>query len=322
MLGVEESYTLKPDQKHWKRVADKKVAPVVQTTFPAFGTLRSKCVSMLDTLLFGKERKRINDQVSAKQADYQQRQLSKELSQTKRDKRFILQPNLEFIKSNTSAHRKIPYTILDAQSCREDFEMCVHNVCQMWEHLIGPFYRNGSKLFERVTNAPCKPNIDYLTMAMFYLMKTGNMNGYIPHDMFLNQHLPREKDLPVFLKDVAHQLKPSKDLLGAFVDESIRLCLHVEYEAFVMTIEEHQEQKPTTRGFWCKKCRHRFEKEEYYKTHEPCSLLLVMPSCKKDMNDRVVDVKEGEAKLQRRHDKQVKRVQKFERDLEKRIKKF
>jgi uncharacterized Zn finger protein (UPF0148 family) len=330
MLGVEESYTMKPEQQHWKRVSEKstKKKDDVPSLIPAPGVLRSKCVAMLEKLLYGKERKRINDQMSAKQADYQQRQLSKELSQARRDRCFILQPRLEFIKSNTNVNGKIPYAILDEKVCREAFERCVHNVCQMWAHLIGPFYQNGSKLFERVTNAPCKPNVDYLTMAMLYMMKTGNVNGYIPQDVFLSQHLPREKDLPVFLKDIAHQLKPSKDLIGAFVDEAIRLRLHVEYAAFVMQhVEENNDEEkhphPTTRGFWCKKCRHRFEQEEYFKTHEPCSLLKPLRKMKKRAieDERVVNVKDNKATLQRRHDKQVKRVQKFERDLEKRIKK-
>lgn len=325
MLGVEESYTMKPEQQHWKRVKtpdDKKKNKTnteLSTSLPSVDVIRGKCESILEKLLFGREREQLNREALAKQQEHSDRQLNKEVTLQTRNNNWICQPILEFIKSNTCVSNRRPYEWLQQRDHQQEFGQCVHHIVQLWKHLLGPFYCD--TLHERVPNAPHRPNVECLTVAMLYLMKTGNTNGLIPHSVFLNRHLPREKDLPRFHAEGARHLKPSKDLLGAFVDEAVRLKMLIQYEPYIHKekCEQEEEHQPSTRGFWCKKCRHRFDDEEQFHTHEPCSLLRVVTT-KREVEEDRGQVKDSKSTLQRRHHKQVKRVQKMERDLEKRMK--
>lgn len=324
MLGVEESYTMKPEQQHWKRV---KTSSGVKTPdsnhhLPSSAAIQCKCEYILDTLLFGKERARINNDVLNKQTEHMNRQLAKEVAQTNRARSFTFQPALEFIRANTYAHsNKKPYVILNAQEHQEQVQQCIHAVTQLWLHLLGPFYTE-TKLYKHVPNAPFRPNIECVIVAMLYAMKTGSVNGLIPQNEFLNEHLPREKDLPVFHKDGARHLKSSKDLLVAYMDEACRLKMIIQYDEYVPKRDEDHEEVPTVRGFWCKKCRHRFDVEVIFKTHEPCNDISVPKrGRKKAVETRPETSIKPKNVLQRKHERDVKRAQKLDRELDKRMKK-
>lgn len=278
VLGVEESYTLKTEP-HWKRVKEKmtpipsQTQPiVVKTHFPSRKVIVEKCESLLEKLLFGKERARINRDTTLKRSEHAERQINREVAHITRPDVFIIQPHLEFVKSNTfEASSKTPYVILNPKEHEENVQRCIHAVCQIWEKLIGPFYGQ-EQLYANIAAAPFRPNVDCLTLAMLYLMKTGRgEDNLIPQNLFLSQHLPREKDIVFFHKDGARHLKPSKDLIWAFSDEAIRLKMHVVYDPFVFKPNEDTKFTPKVRGYWCKRCRHRFDLLENFQTHKPCN---------------------------------------------------
>lgn len=315
MLGCEESYTLKTEP-HWKRVATP--LAIITTAksgpkFPTHKTLVDKTTNILEKLLFGKERVHINNEYASKARDACARQVKKYHHQVARSNTFIFQTSLEFIASNNTP-AKLPYVILKYKEQQEAVQACVHNVCQLWERLLGPFYGK-DKLYKHMPNAPYRPNVECLTIAMIYLMKTGR-GTLIHQDEFLNTHLPREKDLPRFHRDGARHLKSSKDLIWMFADEATRLQLMIQYEPFEyrpqLALTEHE---PSIRGYWCKRCRHRFEVLEHFQQHEQ--------ACQERkqgvvIEDRHVMVDEQAVRKRAKREKQV--VNKLDRQLLKKLK--
>lgn len=112
--------------------------------------------------------------------------------------------------------------------------------------------------------------------------------------------------------------KPSKDLLIAFMNEAIKLKMDIFYEPFVKPEDRPDvAHEPTVRGFFCRKCRHRFDDEHLYDLH--------LPACLAPKKQPVVVVARPEGvknkrALVKRHERDVKRAQKLDRELEKRIK--
>lgn len=198
MLGCEESYTMKTEP-HWKRVKPEPLqlsTPKVRRYFPTPVQVAEKAARILDSLLFGRERARINDEIHRKRTDQYQRHVDK----ISKKCQFVCQANLEFIKANVMS-AGIPYIILNQQEHLKGIKERIFKVCQVWEKLLGPFYGD-DKLYEKISGAPNRPNVECLTIAIIYMMKTGRTD-YIPVDAFLQQHLPREKDLPRFNPDGA-----------------------------------------------------------------------------------------------------------------------
>lgn len=203
MLGVEESYTMKPEQQHWHRVKPQPTAPKQALLIAPLNTVKAKCEHIVHVLLFGKDRERINGDAQRKQAEHLERQLTKYLTTCTRQGTFICKLTQECIKSSVYVSGKQPYAILNDREHAEDVARAVHDVCQVWKHLLEPFYRSSDQLYKCVDGAPFRPNAECLVVALLYMMKTGSSNGLIPQNLFLSRHLPREKDLPVFVPDAA-----------------------------------------------------------------------------------------------------------------------
>lgn len=249
--GEEASFRIVKDVKRHKVSADEK--------------LMTRARAIIEKLFYSATRQRLNQKAEAQRDERCKNLVERYTLQQQRRLEFVNLQEVLRIKSNVLSE-PLPYKIL-----QEDAEWvngkCLHVIKQLWQKLNTYFYCDG-KLYEQVKEAPVRLNAVYTALALIYMMKTGhraNDKVFVPYDPYVAEHVPREKDIPLFGFQVA-RMKKSKDLLISFFEKSIELNMYirvdtVEDDVAAVGRQHHPPQvlfKPTAQGYYCKQCERRY----------------------------------------------------------------
>jgi hypothetical protein len=271
--GTEVLSTTRNSDPHWKLVKVKEPRQKKRKTPSALPTLEKisqKTKEILRRLFFSSVRRDINRRFTETRLDKCKSRIEKHAATTKKEKAFLSLPKIMRICSNTMSGG-LPYAILDEDEYKASADQCIHVIKQVWEKLVFRFY-GPQNLHKSIIGAPSRPNTEYLILGTLYLMKTGYQCGdvvFLPYNAFVADNLPGEKDLKHFGFDVG-RLKPGKDLLLGFYEKAAQLNMYIRIDDELPNPREEEPQtvfKPTTRGFYCRRCKHRFEDETAFDTH-------------------------------------------------------
>jgi hypothetical protein len=235
----------------------------------SFKKMREYADLTIEKLFYGAARIEINAVAARKRKEKCEQKLKTYICNQKRNKEFVMFPDLVIMKANIMTE-PLPYELFSDHDSLW-IANCSSVVMNIWENLIGAFYGSTSNNYIKdVLDAPTKPNMESITLAVLYMMRNG-YSDIIPYDEFVSRHIPNEKDLVLFGYN-AKKVKPGKDLIQRLYEKSKSLCLNIVFTKTLPQLEEESETlfifKPTSSGHYCQTCKHRFEVEEIYTRHK------------------------------------------------------
>ncbi len=307
VLGVEESLFTRAEP-HYSIVRVKPEKKRAKTAAPFASTvkkIKTYAMGVVEKLFYGAPRAEMNAVAARKRRDKCDQKLKTYVSMQKRKREFVSLPHLILLKSNAMLE-PLPYEVF-AEHDAKWMAACAGCVARTWECLVGAFY-GPDDLYKEVRDAPTKPNMEAITLAVLYMMQKGYAD-IIPYDETVSRHIPHEKDLNLFGYN-AKKIKPGKDLVQRFHEKSLSLRLNIQYDLtsnsgysnynsnneHVNSNTEHPNGyvdsnydysnnrdvkngvdnapddlfifKPTVSGHYCHKCRRRFEVQDIYLRHK------------------------------------------------------